>query len=298
MRSRVCIDCRTVVGDLAECPGGRVHRIVDLGSNGRAKLVDEIWGPPSWRRERRRLARAGGGGAAAGGLGEIFSGCGGCDGCTGVELGGDLGAVLGAIVVIIAVALAAIAIVWLIGKLIAYIQAKRNELKPNGALLPPYRHRALRRHRGVVLGDANNGKNPITDEPCVGWAAELTSKRFMHNAVMLRDGASYGFDVRLENGRVVRVPAGVLRLERGGDEQGGGVFLDDYLKSVDPSYFAGDDEPALPFDRAAVVEVRPGDEVELAGNLHLAPDPDAAQTYRETAAMVLVPNEPVAIRRV
>jgi hypothetical protein len=293
-RTRVCLDCRTVVADLPECPGGPHHRIVNLATEGRAKLVDEVWGPPSWRRERRRLARAGSGGAAAGGIGEILSGC---DGCSGLSAGGELGEILGALLIILAVALIAIVVVWAIYKLIAYIQAKRNEPRPNGALMLPVRHRSARRARGVVVADQPKGKNPITGEPCVGWAAELTTKRFLSTAVMLRDGASFGFDVRLEDGRVARVPAGLLRLHRGGDEQTSGD-LEGYLSSVDPSHVATDEEPAIPYDRAAVIDVRPGDEVELAGDLHLAPDPDAPQTYRGVAAMVLVPNETIAIRRV
>ena len=292
-RSRVCLDCRTVVGDLASCPGGPKHRIVDLATEGRAKLVDEVWGPPSWRREQRRLARAGGGGAAAGGLGEIFSGCGGCDG---LSLGGELGEVLGAILIIIAVALIAIVLVWAIYKLVAYIQARRNTPKPNGALLPPVRHPSGRRARGVVLGTENNGTSPVTGEPCVGWALELTTKRFLGSAVMLRDGMSFGFDVRLEDGRVARVPAGLLRLQQGGTVNAD-LPGDSYLASVDPTHTSSEEDPAIPFDRSALVEVRPGDEIELVGALHLAPDPEAAQTYRDTAAMVLVPNETIAIRR-
>jgi len=259
-------------------------------------LINEVWGPPSWRRERRRLARAGGGGAAAGGLGEIFSGCGGCDGCSGLDIGGGLGEILGAILVVIAVALVAMLVVWLVYKLIAYVHAKRNELRPNGALLPPVRRMSARRVRGTVLESKELGQNPITGDACVGWAAELSSKRWFAHHVMLRDGESYGFDVELADGEVVRVPAGRLRLDRGGDEERP-EYLDGYLATVDPQHDRDALEPAIPFDSASVVTVRPGDKIELAGELHRAPDPDAGETYRGAAAMVLVPTETIAIRR-
>ncbi|MBI2395348.1 MAG: hypothetical protein HYV09_37610, partial [Deltaproteobacteria bacterium] len=278
MRSRVCLDCRLVVGDLPACPGGANHRVVDLASPARAALVDEVWGPPSWRRERRRLARAGGGGAAAGGLGEALGSCGGCDGCSGLGAGAELGELVGAILVILAVALIAVVLVWAIGKLIAYVRARRNMPKPNGALLPPTRHGARRRVRGVVLGEPR-GVSALTSAPCVGWAIELSSERFAGNAVMLRDGASLGFDVRLEDGRVAHVPAGPLLLATGGAQDDAPERLEEHLRSVDPAWAPGDEEPAIPFDRVAAVDVRPGDEVEIFGALHLAPDPDAAPTY-------------------
>lgn len=296
MRSRVCLDCRLVIGDLAACPGGPKHRVVDLASAARAALVDEVWGPPSWRRERRRLARAGGGGAAAGGVAEGIGSCGGCDGCSGFGVGAELGEVVGALLVILAVALIAVALVWAIGKLVAYIRARRNMPKPHGALLLPTRHLSRRRARGVVLGEPR-GVSALTSAPCVGWAVELSSKRFVGNAVMLRDGASLGFDVRLEDGRVARVPAGPLLLASGSALDEAPPRLEEHLRSVDPAWAPGDEEPAIPFDRVAAIDVRPGDQVELVGALHLAPDPDALPTYRGAGAMVLVPNEIIAIRR-
>lgn len=293
-RSRVCLDCRSVTADDSPCPAGPRHRVVDVASEGRAKLVDEVWGPASWRRERRKLARAGGGGAAAGGIGEIFSGC---DGCSGIELGGDLGAIFGAILVILAVALVAIVLVWAIGKLVAYINRKRQEPKPHGALLLPTRHYSERRVRGTVLGEKPTGTSPLSDEPCVAWAAELTCKRWMTRHVMLRDGASFGFDIRLDDGRIARVPAGMIRLHRGGEEQKY-LGVDDYLQEIDPNYRSDDDEPAIPYDDAAAVDIRPGDRVEVFGELLVEADPDAAQTYRGTTAMVLRPTDVPLIRRV
>lgn len=283
-----------MVGDDA-CPTSPKHVVVDLASEQRAILVDEVWGPPSWRRERRRLARAGSGGAAAGGIGEILSSCGGCDGCSGVELGGEAGAIVGGILVVLAVALAAVILVWAIGKLIVYIQRRRAMPKPKGALLAA-RGASVRRSRGVIVGEAKQ-ESPLSMEACVGWALELSSKRFVGSAVMLRDGLSQGFDVRLEDGRTARIPAGPLLLARGGDEISSSPLLASHLASIDPRYAADDPEPAIPFDRVAAVELRPGDEVELFGPLHLAPDPEAPPNYRGAAAMVLVPNAIPTIRR-
>jgi hypothetical protein len=294
-RSRVCLDCRSVVEGDAPCPGGPKHRVVDLTSEGRAKLVDEVWGPPSWRRERRRLARAGGGGATAGGIAEIFTGC---DGCSGIELGGELGEIVGVILVILAVALIAILLVWAIGKLIAYINRKRQEPKPHGALLLPTRHYSERRVRGTVEDEEPKGVSPLTKKPCVAWAAELTCKRWLTRHVMLRDGASFGFDIRLDDGRLARIPAGMVRLHRGGREDDSPAVATDYLQQIDPAYRADDEEPPIPYDEAATLDLRPGDRVEIFGELHVSADPGAAETYRGTTAMVLRPTDVPLIRRV
>lgn len=292
-RSRVCLDCRSVV-EQGPCPAGPKHRVVDLAAGGRAQLVDEVWGPPSWRRERRRLARAGGGGAAAGGIGEIFSGCNGCDA---LSFGGELGEILGAILIILAVALIAVLLVWAIGKLIAYIHRKRQEPKPMGALLPPVRRRSERRVRGVVLASPEDQRSPISQQRCLGWAVELTATRWFTRHVMLRDGQSFGFDIRLEDGRIARVPAGPIRLHPGG-QQDRAVAIDDYLTSVDPAYAATDEEPAIPYEDAASIDIREGDHVEVFGELQTIADPEAAQTYRGTSAMVLAPADVPLIRRV
>jgi hypothetical protein len=241
-----------------------------------------------------RLARAGGGGAAAGGVGDIASGCGGCDL---PSVGGELGEVLGAILVILIVALVAIALVWAIGKLIAYIRRRRNEPRACGALLPPVRRRTERKVTGVVLPSKSTGRNPINNEQCLGWAAELSVTRWLTRHVMLRDGASFGFEVRLDDGRVARVPAGMIRLERGGREERS-IYIDNYLKSVDPQYRDGDPEPAIPYEEAASTEIRVGDRVELFGELNVIPDPEATPTYRGATAMVLAPNDVPLIRRV
>lgn len=256
--------------------------------------MDEVWGPPSWRRERRRLARAGGAGAASGGIGEIL---GGCQGCDALSFGGELGEILGAIVIILAVALVAILLVWAIGKLIAYVARKRNEPRPHGAVLPPTRRPTERRVRGVVLGDAPTGVSPLTAEPCVGWAAELTCKRMFTRHVMLRDGASFGFDLRLDDGRLARVPPGMLRLHRGGEEQRY-LEVDSYLQTIDPCYARDADEPAIPYDDAGAIDIRPGDRVEVFGELHVTADLEAAQTYRGTTALVLRPADVPLVRRV
>lgn len=292
-RTRVCLDCRSVVPSDNKCPGGPKHRVVDLATDGgRTKLIDEVWGPPSWRRERMRLARAGGGGAAAGGIGDLASGCGGCD----IPVGGELGEVLGAILIILAVALVAILVVWLIGKLIGYLRRKSNEPRAQGALLPPVRH-SERRVRGVVLAANESGTSPINHELCLGWAAELTVTRWLTRHVMLRDGHSFGFDVRLDDGRIARVPAGMIRLARGGQEDRS-VNVESYVRAVDPSHLEGEVEAPIPYEEAASIEVRAGDRVEIFGDLHLAPDPEATQTYRGTTAMVLSPNTVPLIRRV
>lgn len=294
-RTRVCLDCRSVVPSDNQCPGGAKHRVVNLASSGRSKLVDEVWGPPSWRRERRKLARAGGSGAAVGGATEA-SGCGGCDL---PSVGGDFGEILVGLLIILAVALVAILLVWAIGKLIAYLRARSNQIQPSGALLPPVKRPSVRRLRGVVVAGSSPGKSLISGEPCVGWASELSVKRWLTRHAMLRDGASFGFDVRFDDGRVAHIPAGALRLHRGGQETRlRAEDVTSYLESIDPDYRPNGDEPAIPLDEAACVALCVGDRVEVFGEVHPRPNPEAAQTYRGTTAMLLAPADVPLIRRV
>src|SRR5262249_38208265 len=96
-RTSICLDCRTALTEGETCDGGPRHRVVSLTTlEGRAKLLDEVWGPPSVRRRAKQLAKAGGGGA---GLGAIFDGCSDL-GCDAVASPGDLiGAILVGLVV-------------------------------------------------------------------------------------------------------------------------------------------------------------------------------------------------------
>ncbi|MGZ5966031.1 MAG: hypothetical protein ACXWP4_00090 [Polyangiales bacterium] len=292
MKQPFCMDCRTVLRGVEECPGGERHRVLDLArKEDLERLREEVWGPADWRRQKRALARAGGGGAALGGLGDVANGCTACDAA---DVGGGLGEILGAILVIIAVALIAVVIVWAIGKLIGWLRARANRPKPHGALLPPSRLLSRRRLVGTVVGPAN-GSAPFALEACAGWALELTCKRFVGNAVMMRDGESFGFEVRTDRGQVIRIAPGMLRLVRGGEtDEPNETMLREHVASIDGGAGRSEEDLApIPFERAQAIEVRPGDRIEVIATM------DAADSgYRHADGSLLVVRGVPSVRKI
>ncbi len=248
-------------------------------------LVDEVWGPPSWRRQQRQLAKAGPGGAGAGGLADLAS-CGGCEGCGGADIGGA-GELVGALIVILAVALIAVVVVWAIMKLVAWYRERQSRPKPNGALLLPAKMTGRRRARGVIEAE-ELVPSPFSDRHVAGWALELSCKRFAGSDIMLRDGMTPGFVVRLEDGRVAQIPAGMLRMARGGDEDSVDAQRTlAHLSTIDPTHVEDDPEDPIPFERAVATELRPGDRVELAADLQ----PTQAG-YRDAGSVLVAADVP------
>lgn len=293
MERPFCMDCRTVLRGATACPGGESHRVLDLARKADLeRLREEVWGPADWRRQKRALARAGGGGAAVGGLGDLANGCTACDAA---DVGGGLGEIVGAILVILAVALVAVAFVWLIGKLVGWLRERANRPTPHGALLPATRLLSKRRIAGTVVGSAS-GTAPFALEPSAGWALELTCKRFVGNAVMMRDGESFGFDVRTDDGRVVRIPKGMLRLVKGGEtDDPNETLIRHHLAAVDGVDRSGNDDDDLvpiPFERAKAIEIRPGDRVEVIATMDAS-----GGGYRDADGAVLVVTGVAGVRK-
>jgi hypothetical protein len=255
------------------------------------RLREEVWGPADWRRQKRALARAGGGGAALGGLGDVANGCTACDAA---DVGGGLGEIIGAIVVILAVALVAVALVWVIGKLVGYLRERANRPKPHGALLPPTRLLSKRRIAGTVVGSAT-GSAPFAFDACAGWALELSCKRFVGNAVMMRDGESFGFDVRTDDGRVVRVPKGMMRLVKGGEtDDPNETLVRNHVASIDGVDGSTDDDLGpIPFERAKSIEVRPGDRVEVIATMDAS-----GGGYRDAEGSLLIVTGVPGLRKI
>jgi hypothetical protein len=290
MERPFCMDCRTVLRGVEECPGGESHRVLDLGrKEDLERLREEVWGPADWRRQKRALARAGGGGAAVGGLGDVASGCSACDA---LDIGGGLGEILGAIFVILAVALAAVALVWAIGKLVGWLRERADRPKPHGALLPPTRLLSKRRLVGTVVGTAG-GSAPFSLGSSAGWALELTCKRFVGNAVMMRDGESFGFEVRTDQDRTVRVPPGMMRLVKGGEsDEPNESLLRNHVASLQ-GFSSDDDLAAIPFERAQALEIRPGDRIEIIATM------DAAESgYRDADGSLLLVRGVPSVRKI
>lgn len=251
--------------------------------------MDAVWGPASARQRAKQLAAAGGGGAGAGGA---LEGCGGC-----AELGGADGTVL---VIIVAICVAVLA-VWLIIKLARYIQERRNALQPRGGDRSPAPLGPRTGVEGVVEAD-HTLEAPILGERCVAFGLELTARRGFRTHVMLRDGATCGFRIRLDTGKVVHVPRGraVLDLSDADACSGNSAAVHAYLRSIDPGY--ADDEPFAPFPHksARVDLIRPGDRVELLTRLESVLDPSTPATggYRDNPPTRMVPRDVPRLRRV
>lgn len=294
-RTSICLDCRTALAEGEACDGGRKHRVVSLAKReGRAKLVDEVWGPANTKRQLRRAAKNGGGGAT---LGSMLDGCGGGD-CGGCDVPSGGGEILGAILVVVIGAIVAVLVGWLVLVIVRLVREKLDTPKPFGALdrEPAIRGRGV---AGKVVA-AERSDSPL-DTPSVAYALEYRCRRVLSGAVMLRDAATRGFDVALKDGRKARVPAGRIRIDgvphRARDARAAATahietidrFCDADLAKVDPT------SDPFPFDDVVEVVLRPGDEIELVGELAPTADPGAGgAAYREAASLLV----PVGVPRV
>ncbi len=287
-RTRVCLECRTALPEHEPCDGGRNHRVASLhGAEGREALVREVWGTPSVRRRARELAKAGGVGVASGGALDL---CSGIDCLSGSD---GLAGLAGVVVVLVLTGLVMLLYLAVV-KTIEWRRRKRHELRPHGALLRP-------RVRGQLLRGSVEALPG--GPPEVGFALELRHRGALREGLMLREGASRGFEVALEEGGRAHVPAGRLRLEGpAGREQGiDRAELERYLGSLDPQHAAARDaqeayEDPLPFTRAVRLELRAGDRVELQGSFERRVLPGANVGYREAAPSLLVASGVVLVR--
>jgi hypothetical protein len=289
-RARICIDCRTLLGPDERCDGGPAHRVTSLETKkGREKLLDEVWGPPDARRRAQQLAKAGGGGLGIGSA--LEGGCGSCD--AGPEA-------FFVVIAIFLIAAAVVAVVWLGMKIVEWIRAYRNRPKPNGGLKRP----ASIGRRGAIAGVVQWPARldaPASNADCVAWALDLRCKRFLRADLMLHDAETAGFEVKLDDGTVARIPAGRIRLEGPAERMGRSDVpaVEKFVESLAPKVTGPDEfttelEP-IPYDIVDEVLVRPGDRVQIFGELEREVDPAATAGYREAGA-VLVPKGVPAIR--
>ncbi len=289
-RTRICLACRTVLAEGDECPGGRGHGSIALTTpGGRKRLDDEVWGPDSRARALRQAAKAGAGG---GGLGL------GLEGCTGCELGevAGLGELVAAVVVFVVVAVAAVLVVWVVKKIIELVREWRDKPKPHGALLGAPKPRGRITGRGVVLPGPPI-ELPWTAGAASAYAFELHAKSVLGGLAMLRDAVTAGFDVQLDDGRVVRVPAGRIAVR--GKLQKEPVTeerLERYLREVDPSR-ATESRDLFPHDFARALVVRPGDRVDVLGELEPLADASGSSGYRANAGVLAPVGVPKIVVR-
>ncbi len=290
-RVNVCVNCRTLLGPNEQCDGGKKHRIAELQTKaGRSLLLDEVWGPPSLRRRAKQLAKAGGGGL---GLGSLFDGCGGCD-CGGGALEGEF--IIG-LLAVFAVVLVVVAVVWLVMKIIERVRIYQNRPKPNGGVDRPAWIGRKPGPAGTVVGKTET-LAPASSTSCVAWALDLRSKRFLGTDLMLHDAETCGFDVKLDDGSIARIPLGRIRIEGPHKriDRDDVTNLNEFVQTL-----ARPDDPEdegldpFPYDVVEEVVVKPGDRVKLFGDFDREADPRALGGYREAQA-ILVPRGVPALK--
>jgi hypothetical protein len=256
-RNAICLDCRTALPDGHAC-----HRVRSLADPaGREALLSEVWGSKSVR-EAARAGAYGGSGASL------------LDGCSSCDVGDvfDPRALL--VLVVVFVAIFVLRLAW---RLIAeLLRRRRQRLRARGASCGNVRF-----GRASACGTIRAGASepdPITGEPCVAFAAELHYR----DRVMLRDGATVGFEVELDTGERVAIAPGLCRLDT--DAAVRAAPCEHYVKTLDPQRQPGDDFDPLPGDELRVAHLRVGDRVELHGPLIL--EPSAETGYRDAHLLV------------
>ncbi|HEY8428363.1 MAG TPA: hypothetical protein VIL20_08310, partial [Sandaracinaceae bacterium] len=197
----VCIDCRTLVGPGAACDVSRFHRVAALETpEGRAMLRTKVWGPPELRERAAQAARVGGLGSFFDG---ILQGCGGCP-------GGGLERLAVLVVGMVGIFLIVGTVYWLIAWLIDRARRYRHRLRPVGVgPLPPKGSPLFGR---IVAGGSVEA--PLDAGGGVAWGVVLDSSDAIgEGRHVLFAGASAGFRVELEDGRVLEVPGGRVRID-------------------------------------------------------------------------------------
>lgn len=285
MRKRICIGCRTLYGEREKCPGGGSHETVSLfDADGRALLEDEVWGPDSRAREMRRLARAGAGGATLGGFADgcSASGCEVLEACSSAgDIGGAIVSLFGIVLAAIVVGILTMVLYWLVKTIVNAIRDALDKPKPHGALLPPPKIPARAAKARGVVRRAKTLDLPWREGRACAYLLELHEKRVFGGGAMLRDAEAAGFEIDLDDGRVVRVPPGRIRLfgkttREDVDEKRLGAHL---------SEIESDTRKLFPHDFARTIVLAEGDRVEVLGPLETSADPVAGGGYRASAGV-------------
>jgi hypothetical protein len=281
---RLCLVCRHALAPGAECdlPG---HQAVDVDGDGRARLVETVWGDRAqqlamMRARSRRSQRAATAGVS-----------------TGVAAGIGIAVLIGPYRPLI---LAGGVLAGAIAGGLASAVTRRD-----GDMRLPFAAAALPEPaafaRGVIVDAGEDQRSPASGLWCAGWALELTLSRPGGPRVVLRDAATAALSIHLDGGARARVPAGPWR------PAGGLVPLLDtdeptvlaHVRTIDPHH--QDEDMLAPFQHDAVHEalLMVGDRVELYGTWEPIPDDrrDADPLYRDAPPSVLIPSGWPSLRR-
>lgn len=255
----VCLECRTL--HASACPHGHgAERSVLLATaRGRELLLTQVWGPPKKRKHAAYPGWYQGPLAPPRSSDDDFD---------------PIGEVM----------------LWLldrfVGRLFRHGRPWR-VLLPVGGLTPPALvvREAL---RGTVRAVVGEPREPVTATPCVAYAAVFTYG--VTHDVVLREAATCGFELELEDGGRLVVPAGECELALGGCER---RLLEatTRVRELDPLGKEVEALPPFPHDHVQVRVLREGDRVEVGGPFTpLARIVEGDVGYRSAPARVLAPH--------
>jgi hypothetical protein len=283
-RPRICLACRQALAPGVACDLAG-HEAVALDADGRARLIEAVWGDRAqqlamMRARSRRSQRAATAGVS-----------------TGVAAGIGIAVLIGPYRPLI---LAGGVLAGAIAGGLASTVSRRD-----GDMRVPYAAAALPEPppfaRGVIIDAGDDVRSPASGLWCAGWALELTLSRPDGPRVVLRDAATAALSIQLDGGARARVPAGPWR------PAGGLVPLLDtdeptvlaHVRTIDPQH--RDDDMLAPFQHDAVHEalLMVGDRVELHGTWEPIPDDRRASDplYRDAPPSVLIPTGWPSLRR-
>jgi hypothetical protein len=287
--SGFCLTCRTALAPGEPCDGGRQHRVADLATvYGQTALLAETWGPAPRRRRLQEIARAGRQGSGVGGALDLLN-C-GCDGLSDVH---------GLAIAVLVIAVAA-SLFMLVAALVGRIRdarVRRRVLRPYGAFDLPVIPRRRGQRSGIVVGVGQ--PSPLRGEPCVAYRVGLHASSAVGRGTLLwQEAATTGFDVLLDDGEVIRVRPGRVRMaiDRGRARAADKTAAANRLP-LDTGVEVAGELPLVPFDEAEEEVIRSGDRVIVLGKLERRQDSTAAASNRAVAPTILVPVGVPALAR-
>jgi len=266
---RMCLTCRTALGDAEGCDAGAGHEAVSpadpLGSE---RLRQVVWGSPAVRRRAVEHARGDSPSEWLASLMVVAAIVLTAATTTFLYAGPLIAGALG--VVLVAAVSAGKARRWL------RAGAKQRLLQPRGAVDGQAGNDAgvVRVVGEVELRDTRGRTPPFGGADVVAYGLWV----YARDELTLSECATVGFDVRTDNGDLLRVAPGRCRIEPvppiDPDEVGSRV-----RRHVAARYDREDDAgefPLIPVDRHAVAAVRPGQRIEVVAAVESRPDATAA----------------------
>jgi len=137
---------------------------------------------------------------------------------------------------------------------------------------------------------------PLSEQQAAGFALELRHHGAAGSPVMLRDGATVGFSVAGDDGRVFLVPPGGLRMpvQERPDAVRDRRVVHAYLRHLAPD--AGAPSP-FPWDEVHTAILMPGDLVTVRAVATVRPDPRGITGYREAPRSILMASGAAWVER-